>query len=190
MADLCGVCASNPRRYKCPTCQIPLPAHDDDVGDTPPTAPTSTPAPAAPTPSAPPSKIPSTTTKSPAETLDALIHSRRLATLLATHPALAHQLQGIYESTLEPDESDWEAASRGFRGGYSRGGRGRGRGGRGARSGETRRMGPWTQQRGDEEGLRRIAKARAKGEKGGMGEFVEMVLGTVGGEEEGKGLVV
>ncbi|KAK6396084.1 hypothetical protein LTR65_010194 [Meristemomyces frigidus] len=147
---------------------------------------------------------PGTTQRVPKVDFAGLEHDAEFKRLLARYPLLTVQLQTIYALTLEPgpDEArSWNRQPlygeqrpepRSFRGrgrgrgarGFDRGGRGSDRGGRGGRgrggfqANEDRQHGPWTQEKGDKEGLVVVKKMRlgneddAKAE--GMREFLEL----------------
>lgn len=118
--------------------------------------------------------------------------------LLSRFPLLKIQLQTIYGLTLEPGPDEARSWNRqplygqhrpeppSFRGRGRGRGRGSDRGGRGGRgrggfeANEDRQHGPWTQEKGDKEGLAVIKKMRLGGEDDrkaeGMREFVELCV--------------
>ncbi|KAH6618982.1 hypothetical protein C7974DRAFT_40201 [Boeremia exigua] len=183
MSDtLCGVCNSEPKKYKCPTCALPYcsiscfkehkPAHADAAP-----APPAPPAPELPQPP-PPAPVPRYLKKK--TDFSVLATNPKFQDLLKTYPVLLPTLQRVYAATIEPDEDDQSrrgsSRGRGFRG---RGGRGRGRGGR-----QNDAPYKWTQRQGDNDAMRMLKGVRGRDdsdkEKQAMAAFVQLVEDTFG----------
>ncbi|OSS50291.1 hypothetical protein B5807_04794 [Epicoccum nigrum] len=178
---LCGVCNSEPKKYKCPTCALPYcslscfkehkPTHS---GDTP--APAVLVEPQIPQPP-PPAPIPRYLKKK--TDFSVLATNPKFQELLKTHPTLLPALQRVYAATIEPEEGDQPRRGRGGRGFRGRGGRGRGRGGRFGDSGHK-----WTPKQGDNDALRMLKGYRGREEhdkeKQAMAAFVQLVEETFG----------
>lgn len=200
----CGVCADQPPKYKCPSCELRYcsivcyKTHKStthaDADATAAAGPGPGPHPAISFSSAPttpmlPSVPAPTTSSSPASTtspIASLLTNPSLAALFTRYPALRHRLQRIYASTQEPDPSTLanddspHSHQHHHRGGRGRGrgrgwGRGRGRGrGRGGGGGGG---GPWKQEYADRAAVKQLLRMRAwDGEVGeGVREFVTLV---------------
>ncbi|KAK5119281.1 hypothetical protein LTR85_007637 [Meristemomyces frigidus] len=149
---------------------------------------------------------PGTTQRVPKVDFTGLEHDADFKRLLARYPLLKLQLQRIYGLTLEPgpdetrswnrqplygqqrtDAPNFRGRGRGRGRGFDtgvRGGRGRG----GFQANEDRQHGPWTQEKGDKEGLAVIKKMRQGDEEDekaeGMREFVELCLMKFGPERK------
>ncbi|KAF1852151.1 uncharacterized protein K460DRAFT_362917 [Cucurbitaria berberidis CBS 394.84] len=193
--NVCGVCNTEPKKYKCPTCALPycslscFKTHKT-------THPTTAPSPAEPTePSLPQPPPPAPTPRYLKKKTDfsVLATNPKFQALLKTHPDLLSSLQRVYAKTIEPDPEDEARRHRlerqAFRG---RGSRGRGRGGRGGRwnsqDEEPRR---WTPKKGDADAMRllkgiREGKGREK-EKEAMAEFVSLVEEVCGRSDDKEG---
>ncbi|OAL50149.1 hypothetical protein IQ07DRAFT_567878 [Pyrenochaeta sp. DS3sAY3a] len=195
MSDqLCGVCNTAPKKYKCPTCALPYcslpcfklhkPTHPppSEASQTQPQQPQATtttlpqPQPTHPAP-APPSYLKRKRDFSP------LLTNPALQTLLKTQPALLPLLQRIYACTIEPSPED-EARRRRHDTSFRRG-RGRGRGGRAGRARDEGRK--WTAKKGDADAmgvLKRVREGKGEdGEREALGEFGEVVRGLFEGRE-------
>ncbi|KAH7075903.1 hypothetical protein BKA63DRAFT_565949 [Paraphoma chrysanthemicola] len=176
---LCGVCNTEPKKYKCPTCALPycslscFKTHKATHNE-PTTAPLSTneivvlpqPPPPAPIPRYLKKRIDFST----------LATSPKFQDLLKTYPTLLPTLQRVYATTIEPDPEDETRRPRFNRGGFrGRGSRGRGRG----RGGFDEKEGRWTQKKGDADGMRMLKGLRdgksGDKEKDGMAAFVQLV---------------
>ncbi|KAL6710730.1 hypothetical protein ACN47E_007787 [Coniothyrium glycines] len=186
---LCGVCKTEPKKYKCPTCALPYcslscfqkhkPLHANDAPK-----PTTTNAPSLPQ-LPPPAPLPRYLKKK--TDFSILATNPKFQNLLQTHPTLLSTLQRVYGKTIEPDPED-EARRRRlerqtFRGRGSRGrGRGRGRGGRWDRPER------WTPKKGDSDAmglLKVIRDGQGKDkEQEAMAEFVTLVGELFGGAEK------
>ncbi|KAF1916942.1 hypothetical protein BDU57DRAFT_498083 [Ampelomyces quisqualis] len=192
MSDpLCGVCAAEPKKYKCPTCALPycsIPCFKLHKTTHPePTTP-------APQPSAelalpqppPPAPIPRYLRRK--TDFSVLAADPKFRGLLKLYPTLLPALQRVYAATIEPDPED-ERRRRMTRGGFrGRGTRGRGIGrGRGP-GGFDDREGKWTQKKGDADGMSML-KGLRHGNAGGkdqeaMAAFVGLVDEIFGAKEK------
>ncbi|KAI8934793.1 hypothetical protein NX059_008478 [Plenodomus lindquistii] len=184
---LCGICNTEPKKYKCPTCAIPycslacFKPHKLTHPAVEPTQP-STSAPSLPKPP-PPAPTPRYLKKK--TDFSTLATNPKFQDLLKTHPTLLTTLQRVYAKTIEPDPEDEARPYRqSFRG---RGTRGRGRGGRWG--GHNDRPAKWTQKKGDADAMGllkgiRDGKGREK-EKEGLQEFVQLVEEMFGGSDGG-----
>ncbi|KAI5369892.1 Putative Zinc finger HIT domain-containing protein [Septoria linicola] len=125
-------------------------------------------------------------------------HDPELKRLIARYPDLKHEIQLVYGLTMEPGPEEaytwgnqkWfddNHASQRARASQNRGNRGRGRasgGGRGGRGRlpdelpfDERQRGPWTQSKGDKQGLEIMGKLRATHHlelSEGMREFIKL----------------
>ncbi|KAF2848809.1 hypothetical protein T440DRAFT_428026 [Plenodomus tracheiphilus IPT5] len=182
---LCGICHTEPKKYKCPTCAIPYcsiacfkphklthPAFDP-IQPTRSTLSTPLPPPPVPTPRYLKKKADFST----------LATNPKFQNLLKVYPTLLTTLQRVYAKTIEPDPEDEARPFRqSFRG---RGSRGRGRGGRWG--GHNDRPAKWTQKKGDADAMGLLKGIRqGKGrdqEKEGMAEFVQLVEEMFGNGE-------
>ncbi|KAE8848103.1 hypothetical protein PTNB73_01945 [Pyrenophora teres f. teres] len=198
---LCGVCATEPKKYKCPTCALPYcsltcfkthkPTHSDPSTTSEPT-PTTT-SPTLPQPTQPPTPKPRYLKQRPDFSL--LATNPKFQSLLKTHPVLFPSLQRVYAKTIQPDPED-ERRRRllernAFRGRGTRG-RGRGRGGgRGGWNGHEEREERWTPKKGDKDAmgvLKEMRSAQASGEeKDAMALFVGLVEELFGQREKVEG---
>ncbi|RMZ74299.1 HIT finger domain [Pyrenophora seminiperda CCB06] len=204
MADtLCGVCASEPKKYKCPTCALPYcslacfkthkPTHSEPSTSSLPTPSHNEPA------LSQPSQPPAPTPRYLKHRVDfsLLASNPKFQTLLKTHPALLPSLQRVYAKTIQPNPED-ERRRRmlersAFRGRGTRGrrrGRGGGRGGRGGWNGHEEREERWTQKKGDKDAmgvLKEIRSAQTReGDKDAMAQFVGLVDELFGQREKGE----
>ena len=200
MAQKCGVCHIEDSKYKCPVCEIRYcslacyrlhkPTHENESNDQ------------SITPAQPKKDRPGTTQRVPKIDFTGFEKDSELLRLLKRYPLLQLQLQTVYGLTLEPGPEDsrtWNKQPLPPLPGYdapappppTRGcGSHRGRGGRGNRRGggrhqedgrEQREHGRWTQEKGDREASKVLAKMReGDGTDGddvaeGVREFVELV---------------
>ncbi|KAH8730436.1 hypothetical protein GQ44DRAFT_606927 [Phaeosphaeriaceae sp. PMI808] len=188
---LCGVCNTDPKKYKCPTCALPYcslscfkahkPSHDNDATNPAPTAPESSLAQLQ-LPSPPP---PAPRYLRKKTDFSILATNPKFQDLLKTYPALLPTLQRVYAATIEPEPQD-EAPRRAFtRGGFrGRGTRGRGRGrGRGGDFGaQEGRPSIWTQKKGDAHATRLLKGLRdgrhGDKEKDAIAAFVQLAEET------------
>ncbi|KAF3048101.1 hypothetical protein E8E12_010334 [Didymella heteroderae] len=182
---LCGVCNSEPRKYKCPSCAIPYcsllcfkehkPVHANDAPTL--VAPVEPEIPQPP----PPAPIPRYLKKK--TDYSVLATNPKFQELLKQYPALLPTLQRVYAATIEPDEDD--RPRRGGRGGFrGRGSRGRGRG-RGGRYDDTPHR--WTQKQGDNDAMKILKGYREREdtdkEMQAMTAFLQLVEETFGDAE-------
>lgn len=107
-----------------------------------------------------------------------LADSSELKLLFERYPRLLSELEHIYKATQPPGPESERGGGKGGRGGY----KARGGGGRGSHT--------WNQDRGTQDGLRRLTRARdVRGMEGeGVREFSKLVLQIIA-EEEGDGRV-
>ncbi|EAT85120.1 hypothetical protein HBH56_169960 [Parastagonospora nodorum] len=183
---LCGVCAAEPKKYKCPTCALPycsLNCFKLHKTTHPEPAPSSKQPPSEITLPQPPPPAPIPRYLKKKTDFSALATSSKFQDLLKTYPTLLATLQRVYAATIEPDPEDEMRRRRGgFRGRGSRGrGRGRGRGGFDDRDGR------WTQKKGDADGMRILKGLRSGEEDGGMKAFVGLVDEMFGKDKEVEG---
>ncbi|KAF2470752.1 uncharacterized protein BDR25DRAFT_369199 [Lindgomyces ingoldianus] len=204
-AVLCGICNTEPKKYKCPTCAIPYcslacfkihkPTHPDISPSTP--NPTLHPTPLVIPDPPPPPPVPKYIKQR--KDFSQFASKPQYQELLRTHPTLLSSLQRIYAATIEPRPADNPPTSfqhpyngRG-RGSYSRGrgSRGRSRGGY-MRSGDHRhgdenRSRKWSQKKGDADAMKLLKRLREGKEGGGeqaaIVEFVRLVEETFGDGE-------
>jgi zinc finger HIT domain-containing protein 3 len=199
MAQKCGVCHIEDSKYKCPVCEMRYcslacyklhkPTHEGELKDQSSTT------------TQPKKDRPGTKQRVPKPSFQDFEQDIEFQRLLQRYPLLKLQLQTIYGLTIEPGPEDsrtWNKQplpslpgyeiptppppARG-RGSYrGRGGRGNRRGGRGHQNGEDEReYGRWTQEKGDREALKMLAKMRVgDGKDGddvaeGMRDFIELV---------------
>ncbi|KAF2197920.1 hypothetical protein GQ43DRAFT_451360 [Delitschia confertaspora ATCC 74209] len=186
---LCGVCKTEPKKYKCPTCSTPYCSlacfkthkvvHETSNPVVTDSSQIQTLAP--PSESAPPSDSkPPLPPVNKQHDFSVLSSDTRFQSLLTKYPALHISLQRVYAATLEPDPED-VLHSGSFRGRGNYRGRGRGnRGGRwrggGGRDGDKRK---WSPKKGEAEATRLLARFR-NGKEGAeeetaMGAFVKLV---------------
>ncbi|KAF2131041.1 hypothetical protein P153DRAFT_287606 [Dothidotthia symphoricarpi CBS 119687] len=184
---LCGVCNTEPKKYKCPTCALPycslacFQTHKS-------THPLATPQPTQSLPSLPqpppPAPIPRYL-KSKTD-FSVLATDPKFQDLLKSNPTLLASLQRVYATTIEPDPEEEARRRRMTRGGF----RGRGSRGRGGRWGghSDREQPRWTQKKGDADAMRMLKGFRNEedGQEGdGMAAFVQLVEEMFGqGEKE------
>ncbi|PSN61217.1 hypothetical protein BS50DRAFT_461228, partial [Corynespora cassiicola Philippines] len=173
---LCGVCNTEPKKYKCPTCSLPYcsiacfkehkPIHANDE----PRPSTSAPAPPE-IPQPPPPKPPPKYLRKKTD-FSLVAKNPRYQELIKAHPTLLASLQRIFAATIEPDPDDQRRSRRGGRGGRYRG---RGRGGREER---------WTPKKGDADAMKLLKGVRegagTSEEQEAVAEFVRLVEETVG----------
>ncbi|KAF9698455.1 hypothetical protein EKO04_003370 [Ascochyta lentis] len=181
----CGVCNSEPKKYKCPTCALPycslacFKEHKVTHADS---APTRT-APAEPEIPQPPPPAPVPRYLKKKTDFSVLATNPKFQELLKIYPALLPSLQRVYAATIEPDADDQPRRNRGGRGGFrGRGGRGRGRGGQ-YNDSQPR----WTQKQGDADAMKMLKGFRQRDdkdkEKEAMVAFVQLVEETFGDAE-------
>ncbi|KAF2792467.1 hypothetical protein K505DRAFT_376025 [Melanomma pulvis-pyrius CBS 109.77] len=173
---LCGICKTEPKKYKCPTCAVPYcslacfklhkPTHPVSAA-----SPSTSAAPEIPQP-----PLPAPPPKYLRQKVDfsVLATNPKFQELLKTHPELFSTLQHVFAATIEPERGDRPRSH--YRGG--RGGKFRDQGSK------------WTQKRGDADAMKLLKGVRdgEKGDKvqGAMAEFVRLVEETFGpGEQEG-----
>ncbi|ORY13645.1 hypothetical protein BCR34DRAFT_480788 [Clohesyomyces aquaticus] len=197
---LCGVCNTEPKKYKCPTCALPycsLPCFKDHKRIHPSTStPLSARQPSPPAIPEPPPPPPAPKYIKKKRDFTLLTSNPRYQELLKTHPALLASLQRIYAATIEPEpDDDAQPTARHAQGGRGRGrgrgDRGKGRGG-GRFAGQEGRVWKWTQKKGDADAMRLLKRLR-EGKEGGkeqdaIVEFARMVSETFregGGDGEG-----
>ncbi|KAJ4985399.1 HIT zinc finger [Stagonosporopsis vannaccii] len=184
MSDgLCGVCNSEPKKYKCPTCALPycsiacFKEHKAThaAAAPPPVAPVEPEIPQPP----PPAPLPRYLKKK--TDFSVLATNPKFQELLKSYPALLPTLQRVYAATIEPDEDD-QRRNRGGRGFRGRGARGRGRGGR-----QDNAPPRWTQKQGDADAMKMLRGYRERGdmdkEKQAVAAFVQLVEETFGHAE-------
>lgn len=110
-----------------------------------------------------------------------LENSQKLQALFVMYPHLRSQLREIYRTTLPPT-NDYLACGLGHDASYQQVQRGRG-GGRGviSRAGSTKQQGPWNSDRGTQEGIDALSRAKLEFGKGGEGvrEYANLVLKLV-----------
>ncbi|KAF2624194.1 hypothetical protein BU25DRAFT_163130 [Macroventuria anomochaeta] len=182
---LCGVCNSEPKKYKCPTCALPycslscFKVHKSTHAEAapPPAAPVEPEIPQPP----PPAPIPCYLKKK--TDFSILATNPKFQELLKAYPVLLPTLQRVYAATIEPDEDDQRRCYKSGRGGF-RGRGGRGWGGRGRGRGGRRDDAPhkWTQKQGDADGMKMLKEYRGREdndkEKEAMATFVQLVEDT------------
>ncbi|KAF2866172.1 hypothetical protein BDV95DRAFT_505772 [Massariosphaeria phaeospora] len=191
---LCGVCNSEPKKYKCPTCSVPYCsiACFKEHKITHPVSDSNPPTPA------PPLELPQPPAPEPPPRylrkkidFSTLATSPRFRNLLEANPAALPLLQRIYAATIEPEPDDnpaWRSGNyRGGRGGRGGGYRGRGRG-RGGRWGGGSQPSRWTQKKGDADAMRML-KGLREGRSGDteqdiISEFVALVEDMFGNKEK------
>jgi len=110
-----------------------------------------------------------------------LENSQKLQTLFMMYPRLRTQLREIYNATLPPTE-DSPSFGSGHDGSHQQSQRGRG-GGRGGinRGGSMRQQGHWNSDRGTQEGIDALSRAKLEYGRGGEGvrEYANLVLKLV-----------
>ncbi|KAF2829987.1 hypothetical protein CC86DRAFT_392010 [Ophiobolus disseminans] len=184
MAELlCGVCNTEPKKYKCPTCGLPYcslqcfkshkPTHPEPTSAPTLSAPTEPILPQPPLPPPPPRYLKKKTD------FTVLATNPKFQDLLKSYPTLLPTLRRVYATTIEPDPEDEARRRRFARGGFrGRGTRGRGRG-RGGFGGFDDREERWTQKKGDADAMRMLKGLRdgkaGDREKEGMLAFVQLV---------------
>ncbi|KZM21441.1 uncharacterized protein EKO05_0006178 [Ascochyta rabiei] len=181
---ICGVCNSEPKKYKCPTCALPycslscFKEHKITHADLAPTpsAPAELEIPQPP----PPAPVPRYLKKK--TDFSVLATNPKFQELLKTYPALLTLLQRVYATTIEPDADNQPRRGRGGRGFRGRGFRGRGRGGRHDDS-----QSRWTQKQGDADAMKMLRAYREREENNkereAMAAFVQLVEENFAGAE-------
>ncbi|KAK3721711.1 hypothetical protein LTR37_002876 [Vermiconidia calcicola] len=189
----CSICNTQDSKYKCPVCEIRYcsiacykphkQSHETTKDTVSSQAPVTT-----------KRDRPGTTHRVPKLDFTGFENDKDFLRLLSRYPSLKVQLQMVYGLTLEPGPDEARSWNRGPLPGFAqqhmRGGargRARGRGQRGGRAGrgggyesfdpEERQRGPWTQEKGDKEGLGVIKKMRESGDEEdgeGLREFIEL----------------
>ncbi|KAF1925449.1 uncharacterized protein M421DRAFT_69896 [Didymella exigua CBS 183.55] len=151
---LCGVCNSEPKKYKCKNCALPycsVPCFKEHESTHANDAPTSA-APVEPEIPQPPPPAPVPRYLKNKADLSVFATNPKFQELVKSYPVLLPALQRVYAATIEPDEDD--QPRRGGRGGFrGRGSRGRGRG-RGGRHDDAPHR--WTQKQGDNDAMKML----------------------------------
>ncbi|EUC34766.1 hypothetical protein COCVIDRAFT_91707 [Bipolaris victoriae FI3] len=193
---LCGVCETEPKKYKCPTCALPycsLACFKTHKVTHPEDAVSSTSKPAEPTIPQPPPPAPIPRYLKSRTDFSTLATSPKYQDLLKANPILLSTLQRVYAKTIQPDPED-ERRRRMLERNMSRGrgsrgrGRGRGRGGRHWEEREER----WTPKKGDKDAMAVLKSIRDgednQEEKEAMAQFVELVDELFGKKDKKTGV--
>ncbi|KAJ8107219.1 hypothetical protein OPT61_g9016 [Boeremia exigua] len=181
MSELCGVCNSEPKKYKCPTCALPycslscFKEHKPTHANGPPTPA----APVEPEIPQPPAPAPLPRYLKKKTDFSVLATNPKFKELLKTYPALLPALQRVYAATIEPDEDNRPQRNYRSRGGRGARGRGRGR--------QNDAPPKWTQKQGDADAMKMLKGYREREdgdkEKQAMEAFVQLVEDTFSSAE-------
>ncbi|KFY67668.1 hypothetical protein V496_01476 [Pseudogymnoascus sp. VKM F-4515 (FW-2607)] len=186
-SKLCGVCNDQQAKYKCSRCEIPYCSvacatlHRAIPCEAPVTR-SLTPLAAEPaTQNGSVRPLPGTVAGSTQGNIFSVLESsQKLQTLFIMYPRLRSQLRDIYNATLPPtDDSNTLGSNNDHSYPQFQRGRGGGRGGMGR--GSSSRQGPWSSDRGTQDGIDALGKAKLEFGKSseGVREYANLVLKLV-----------
>ncbi|KFY40694.1 hypothetical protein V494_03374 [Pseudogymnoascus sp. VKM F-4513 (FW-928)] len=186
-SKVCGVCNEQQAKYKCSRCEIPYCSvacatlHRAVPCEAPVTRSLTPPAAEPATQNGSVRPLPGTVAGSTTGNIFSVLESsQKLQSLFIMYPSLRSQLRDIYSATLPPTDGPNALGSNNDHSfpQFQRG-RGGGRGGMGR--GNSSRPGPWNSDRGTQDGIDALGKAKLEFGKAGEGvrEYANLVLKLV-----------